>query len=171
MKITLSLPQKITVGLATTLALMLASLIPLIARPGEAPAPAGGQTQPASTPPMTDDEFADLLKKADRDLLSEIAEGDIIITPGMTDEEFADQLKKSKDFLDRIPGLFLLISEADIKTAGVPKPAPSQEAQKVEEKKEPSWWESLIPALIPSIGVGGGRDRERREPRNPCAGK
>lgn len=46
-----------------------------------------------------------------------------------------------------------------------------QPPQKVEEKKQPSWWESLIPALIPSIGIGVGRDRERREPRNPCAGK
>ncbi len=48
---------------------------------------------------------------------------------------------------------------------------PSEEPKKVEEKKEPSWWESLIPALIPSIGIGVGRDRERRAPRNPCAGK
>ena len=50
-------------------------------------------------------------------------------------------------------------------------PKSANEPQKVEEKKEPSWWETLIPALIPSIGIGGGRERERREPRNPCAGK
>ena len=50
-------------------------------------------------------------------------------------------------------------------------PKSANEPQKVEEKKEPSWWETLIPALIPSIGIGVGRERERREPRNPCAGK
>ena len=51
---------------------------------------------------------------------------------------------------------------------------PSKETQKVEEKK-PGFWESLIPALIPSIGVGvgGGRGREgdTRVPANPCAGR
>ena len=59
-------------------------------------------------------------------------------------------------------GFFDLIKEADARTAGVPKP--SEETQKVEEKK-PSFWETLIPAVIPSIGIGGGReDRERRLP-------
>lgn len=49
------------------------------------------------------------------------------------------------------------------------KEKPKEQPEKVEEKKEPSWWERLIPALIPSIGIGGGRERERREPSNPCA--
>ena len=56
-------------------------------------------------------------------------------------------------------------------TAETTTPKSANEPQKVEEKKEPSWWETLIPALIPSIGIGVGRERERREPRNPCAGK
>jgi hypothetical protein len=63
------------------------------------------------------------------------------------------------------PGAFFdLIGEADARTAGVPKP--SEEIQKVEEKKQPSWWETLIPSI--GIGVGGGReDKERRFPDDP----
>lgn len=59
----------------------------------------------------------------------------------------------------------LSLDEADNKTAGVPKP--SEETQKVEEKKS-SWWGVFVPALIPEIGIGGGReDRERRFPDDP----
>jgi hypothetical protein len=66
----------------------------------------------------------------------------------------------------RVNSLELSIETADNKTAGVPKP--SEEIQKIEEKKQPSWWETLIPALIPEIGVGGRReDRERRFPDDP----
>lgn len=55
---------------------------------------------------------------------------------------------------------------------GVPKPTTvSGETPMVEETKQPSWWESLIPALIPSIGIGGGKERDRRQPSNPCSGK
>ena len=54
------------------------------------------------------------------------------------------------------------IDKADNETAGVPKP--SEETQKAEEKK-PGLFESLIPALIPSIGIGIGDERERREKR------
>ncbi len=64
--------------------------------------------------------------------------------------------------------LQLSIDRADNETAGVPKP--SEETQKAEEKKT-SFWESLVPALIPSIGIGVGNEgREKRLP-NPCSPK
>ena len=53
-------------------------------------------------------------------------------------------------------------------TADVPKP--SEQTQKVEEKKQPSWWEVLIPALIPQIGVGGGRESGGKRPPYPKSG-
>ncbi|MBI4487541.1 MAG: hypothetical protein HY694_00525 [Deltaproteobacteria bacterium] len=62
------------------------------------------------------------------------------------------------------------VQKADAKTAGTPRPS-EEPAQKVEEKT-PGFFESLIPALIPSIGIGVGRDREReRRHPNPCAGR
>jgi hypothetical protein len=61
--------------------------------------------------------------------------------------------------------LNLSIDRLDNQTVGTPKP--SEEIQKVEEKKEPSWWESLVPALIPSIGIGIGSERDDRERRFP----
>lgn len=75
-------------------------------------------------------------------------------------------LRWGRDIVWSTPGQFLEgIIKEDAKAAGIPKP--SEEIQKVEEKK-PGFFESLIPALIPSIGIGVGRDRERRHP-NPCA--
>jgi hypothetical protein len=66
------------------------------------------------------------------------------------------------DITPSSPILYVDILKADASTAGTPKP--SEETQKVEEKKS-SWWETVIPALIPEIGIGGGReDRERRFP-------
>ena len=57
------------------------------------------------------------------------------------------------------------IDRADNKTVGVPKP--SEETQKVEEKKQSSWWESSIPSI--GIGIGGDRERgDRKSPGNPC---
>jgi hypothetical protein len=54
----------------------------------------------------------------------------------------------------------LSLDEADNKTAGVPKP--SEETQKVEEKK-PGVLESIFGGF--GFGIGGGReDRERRFP-------
>ncbi len=56
------------------------------------------------------------------------------------------------------------IDRADNQTAGLPRP--SEEPQKVSEEKKPGFFESLVPALIPSIGVGigGGRDDRGRFP-------
>ena len=64
--------------------------------------------------------------------------------------------------------LQLSIDRADNETVGTPKP--SEEIQKVEEKKQPSWWESLIPSI--GIGIGGDRERrDRKSPGNPCSPK
>jgi len=78
-----------------------------------------------------------------------------------------DQLKREKSLLqgeiERSKQLIDDIQKADLGTAGTPKPSAEPE-QRVEEKS-PSLFESLIPALIPSIGIGGRRDVEidRRE--------
>jgi len=71
---------------------------------------------------------------------------------------------------DSCKNILMDILKADAGTVGTPRL--SAEPQ-VEEQK-PSFWESLVPALIPSIGVGIGGDRERRErryPGNPCSPK
>lgn len=57
-----------------------------------------------------------------------------------------------------------VVLRADAQTAGVPKP--SAEIAQVQESK-PGLFESLVPILIPSIGIGGGRGREEPERRFP----
>jgi len=80
-----------------------------------------------------------------------------------------DELKREKTALqgeiERSKQLIDDIQKADAGTAGTPRPSAEPE-QRVEEKS-PSLFESLIPALIPSIGIGGRRDVEidRRERR------
>ncbi len=69
--------------------------------------------------------------------------------------------------LERTVQLRDSVLKADARTAGTPKPS-AEEAQ-VEDKR-PGLFESLIPSLIPSIGIGRGRDRGRGHP-NPCAGR
>jgi hypothetical protein len=75
-----------------------------------------------------------------------------------------EQLNRTTKFIDNF-------QKADANQAGTPRFS-AEPVQNVEEKK-PGFFESLIPALIPSIGIGigGGTDRERRHPANPCAGK
>jgi hypothetical protein len=80
-----------------------------------------------------------------------------------------DELKREKTALqgeiERSKQLIDDIQKADAGTAGTPRPSAEPE-QRVEEKS-PSLFESLIPALIPSIGIGGRRDGDldRRERR------
>ena len=65
------------------------------------------------------------------------------------------------DGLELHADIYFAFSLEDAQTAGVPKP--SEIIQPA-----PSFWQSLIPALIPSIGVGVGGGRESRS-GNPCS--
>ena len=146
MKITLWRPRMMIAGLAMALMLMLAALVPLIAQPADTPPTTTKPREFICPEPLTG--FT-CCPDAPRSCL-DAPDYPFTVDPGSDMQGLVELIQLNSNHF----------SLEDAKTAGVPKPS--------EVIQTPGFWQSFVPALIPSIGVGVGGGREGRG-GNPCS--